>query len=347
MDPSKPGADRLGRVPTRGLGLTLIELLVSIGLGVVLVGLAYSAFTRVKASTERATVRVDLHASASVLRSHMQRDFGNLAPSLAFFARSRPQVVDASNPSRKTDTIEVVFMLTTAPLVSQSNFGEQFKSDYHWVRWRFVRAWRDVAGTWKPIGGRLYRSSSRPSRSWRTLSNATAFKAPGPLIDPVPGYQQWTSYAGREWFNMPRPLRDASQGIESLENNRYGMDTTVVDPTSAPLNRTTAAYGDIGDLTDLDSTEELVTDRMRDFAIGWVDAHGAVTTLSTGVAADHRIDGLYVDVTGPAGNPALAQLARRPRVMRVAFGLADGKTGIAQDFSFSVATPGLQPQIGQ
>jgi hypothetical protein len=53
-----------------------------------------------------------------------------------------------------------------------------------------------------------------------------------------------------------------------------------------------------------------------------------------------------MDVVGPAGNDYRTQLARRPRVIRIAMNVADDTGTVSQNFSFSIATPGLTPQPG-
>lgn len=325
--------------------MTLIELMVAVALGMAIIAMAWIAFVRANASTVRATARVDLHASAAVVREYLNRDLANAAPAIAFFARSQPQVAgtDAAGQPIRTDTVELVFMRTVNRLGDEasSDTWRQYKSEFCWVRWRYRRTWSEIAGTWQPTGGVLSRSSSTPAREWTTLST---FATPSPLVDPYVGSPPppaWMNYGGRAWLNLPRPLRDASQGIGSLDNNRYGIAAAHIDYRNGDM-------GDIGDLQDLDRSgnDRMVSDRVRDFAIGWHDAHGDDVQVTSAAAADHRIDGLYLDITGPAHNPYMEQLARRPRVVRVAFNLHAASAGVSQDFAFSVAMPGLQPQFG-
>lgn len=330
-----------GRLRT---AMTLIELVVSVSLGMVLIALAWSAFIRVKSSAARATMRVELHASAAIIREFLQRDLGDMAPARAMFVRSTPQVdqTAASGLIRvgdKLDTVEMVFMTCVSPLIGHPDQdGEgysnaQFKADYHWVRWRFQRVWRDG----QVVSSALYRSRSTPTRAWQTTAALAAT-----VKDPQTG-TNWSNYAGKDWINLPRPLRDASQGIPSLDNNRYGIPAAAIG----------SAYvkGDIGDLEDLDLNEQIVSSRVRDLAISWEPACQAMTpgtraaiTVTSGAAFDAagRIDGLLMDGSSPH--------AARPRIMRVAFNLADNGavgTGVSQDFAVSIATPGLLPQVGQ
>jgi Tfp pilus assembly protein PilE len=325
------------------VAMTLIEMLVAVALGMAIIAMAWTAFVRANASAARATARVDLHATAAVVREYLNRDVANMAPAIAFFARSTPQVAgtaDDGSPIR-TDTVELVFMRTVARLGSEMSAGSsrQAKSDFAWVRWRFQRVWSEVGGIWTPGEGRLFRSSSTPVREWTTLS---AYAPPAPLIDPVVGKPAWPDYGGARWLNLPRPLRDASEGIASLDFNRYGVPASAVDQRNSDMT-------DIGDLADLDRTgnDRLVSARVRDFAVGWVDARGRQFTVTSSTAADHRLDGLYMDVVGPANNPYQEQIAGRPRVVRATCSMADAATGVSQDFAFSVAAPGLHPQIGR
>lgn len=330
--------------------MTLVEMLIAVALGMAIIAMAWTAFVRANASADRATVRVDMHATAAVVREYLNRDLGNAAPAIAFFARSLPQVAgtDANGIPIRTDTVEMVFMSQASRMEDEMSTAEQRtrKSEFFWVRWRFLRTWQEVNGTWAPISGALYRSESTPTRLWKP-KNTLVPPVPVPETNPPnsdntptyltsPPVPKWTNYGDRQFLNLPRPLRDASGGIASLDNNRYG--TPVAHATQ-----------DIGDLADLDNpdNDKLVSNRVRDFAIGWQDAQGTAITMTSTSAADHRIDGLYLDVTGPKNNNHLGQLGKRPRVTRVAFNLADVKTGVTQDFSFSVAQPGLQTQMGQ
>jgi len=324
-------------------GLTLIELMVSLALGMTIIAMAWSAFMRTKTSTARATALVDLHASAAVVREYLNRDLANMAPTVAFFARSLPQVpgTDANGNAIQTDTVEMVFMRFVERLSDEASSDPNlnYKSDFVWVRWRFQRIWTPHGASWSPNAWALYRSVSTPARNWLTLS---AWTTPSPLTDPIYGQSSWVNYGGRSWLNIPRPLRDSSQGIGSLDNNRYGINPAFVDTGNSPV-------GDIGDLQDLDRPQNnrIISARVRDLAIGWHDGHGTDVQITSLAAADQRIDGLYTDVTGPAHNDYLGELSHRPRVVRVAFNLYDSPTGVSQDFSFSVAMPGFPAQIGQ
>jgi hypothetical protein len=314
-------------------GMTLIELLISIALGMMMVAVAWATFTKAKAAAARTSMRVELHTSASVYREHFQRDFANLSPATAFFARSIPQVAVGSD---KVDTVEVVFMRTIAPLRTQANeaITAQFMEDYHWVRWRFKRTWRQIGPDWKVVDHTLYRSRSSPTRRWNAVKtiagpnssiwdNGTMQLKPNAASDG----------GGLPYLNMARPLRDASSGIDSLEFNRYNT------PAASIVAGT--ELGDIGDLSDLDRNEEVSSTRVRDFAIGWVNAGGDSITVDSASPSDYRIDGLHMDVVGPAGNAYLSQLRKQVRLVRISFNLADG--GLSQDFSFSIATPGMTP----
>jgi type II secretory pathway component PulJ len=325
-----PGA-RQRRWRRGAAGLTLIELLVSITLGMILIALAWSAFVKCKDAAARTSLRVDLHTSASAYRELMQRDFANFSPATALFARSTPGVIVGTD---KVDTVEIVFMRSIHPLRTQYNesIAQQFMADYHWIRWRFKRTWRQVAGVWKVYDHTLYRSQSTPNRRW----NAVQTIAGSSYDDPTGGIKpNGADSGGLLYINIPRPLRDASAGIPALDFNTYNTPAASIVAGSGT--------GDIGDLTDLDRNELAASSRVRDFMVGWVDAGGNLVTVASDTAADQRIDGLYMDVLGPSGNAYATQLAKRPRVMRITMNLAEAN--VSQDFSFSIATPGLPPQF--
>lgn len=330
-------------------GMTLIELMVAVALGMGLIAMTWGGFVRMKDTVARTTARVGLHATASTIEEALRRDLGNLAPALACFARS---TVDAPDASTRVETVELVAMRTTAPLdklnaVAGSYDG--FLADHHWVRWRFVRTLKTSGAGWTVAASRLTRSESTPARVWKTLSTHTV--APS-VTDPANGTLR-SHYGGVLWLNIPRPLRDGTTwGIDGLTHNRYGVPPARIDPTT-PI-------GDIDDLADLDANERTASMQVRSFAVGWSDAGGQAVTVSPGVVADVRRDGLHLDVVGPENGlyptasvvPAVAgeprydyrpDLARRPRVMRVSIGMHDAATGVVQDFAFSVAAPGHGP----
>lgn len=317
-------------------GFTLIELLVSITLGMMLIALAWSAFVKTKDAAARTSKRIELHTSASIYRELLQRDFANLSPATAFFTRSTPRVVSGTD---EIDTLDVVFMRTIAPLRTQHDEGidQEFMADYHWVRWRFKRTWRQISGKWTVMDHTLYRSHSSPSRRWftdRAIVGApfSVYDPAADVTQPAGGVDNW----GLAYLNLPRPIRDASAGIAALDFNTYG--------TPAALNRDRGSHmADIGDLTDLDRNDQVSSTRVRDFMVGWVDAGGTMVSVSSDTAADYRLNGLHMDVVGPSGNPYKTQLARLPRIIRITMNLAEG--GVSQDFSFSIATPGLAPQF--
>lgn len=309
---------------------TLVELMISVAIGMLMIAVTWTAFTRVKTMTTRATARIDLHAAAASVRDAVAADLRNLAPSLAMFARSVPATVDATT---KTETVELVFMRPAAPLrtLGMRSDREQYLADNHWVRWRFTRTLKLRDGAWSVSTAALRRASSTPTRSWTTTSALAAS-----TTDPADGTLH-ADYGGTLWINIPRPLRDASQGITSLDNNRYGVPSAAIDPASP--------QGDIGDLADLDANEMVVSTDIRDFALGWARADGAAIGIHGRTAADLRVDGQYPDALGPAGNNHAAQAAARPQVLRVAMLMAKGD--VVQEMSFSVATPGLRAQIAE
>lgn len=337
-------------------GLTLIELLVATSLGVLVIALTWTAFSRAKQTAARATARVGLHQSAATLQDAFERDFANMSPALAMFVRSTP----ATSGSTKTERIEIIFMRSVAPLDKQASQGtyDRYLEDHHWVRWLFTRTYTQVAGVWQANSVSLRRSSSTPIRYWKTTS---AFTVSPSVVDPIDGSAR-AHYSGVAWINIPRPLRDASGGPDSLDNNRYGV----------PAGKISSDYpiGDIGDLADLDGNDQIVSTLVQDFQFGWADAGGNAMAVDGQTASVHNINGLYMDIVGPdngryldrrqnsivsppgvAMDASFAQydyrkdLSLRPRVIRFSLRLEDPTTHVTQVFSFSIATPSLTPSI--
>lgn len=337
-------------------GMTLIETLVASTLGVVLIAMTWTAFLHAKNTTERTRSLVGLHETAGIIQETFANDFATMAPALAMFVISTPTV----SGSTRSEQVDLVFMRSTAPLDKQASEStyDRYLADHHWVRWRFVRTLEQSGPTWTITAASLRRSTSTPIRHWKTTA---ALVPPAPVWDPL-GSGTWrSSYNGVNWINIPRPLRDAGGGVASLDANRYGVPATAIS-ADTPI-------GDIGDLTDLDANERILSRDVRDFSFGWVAMDGGSVTVTSDLAATHQINGLYLDVVGPdngryldarqdpsggSGPPLVAgipqydyrpDLSRRPRLVRIAFRLEDGDTPATQVFAFSVATPGLMPVV--
>jgi prepilin-type N-terminal cleavage/methylation domain-containing protein len=337
-------------------GMTLIELLIAVAIGMAMIALTWTSFVHTKSTVARTTARVDLHASAAQLEDALRRDLANLAPALASFARSATASTGADT---RTETVELVFMRTTSPLDKLNAVPGEFDNylaDHHWVRWRFTRSLQLVSGVWQVRSGALYRSSSTPARAWKTTAALSVLPS---VIDPSNAAPK-ANYQGVQWINLPRPLRDGKTwGIDGLRHNTYGVPAAAVDATT-PI-------GDIDDLADLDANERLASSQVRSFTIGWSDAGGQAFTVACGVAADERRNGLYLDVVGPENGtyPGAAvvppvssmldssivpydykpDLAARPRLIRFALGMRDDASAVAQDFAFSVAVAGPAPAV--
>lgn len=351
-------AHPISRTDVGRAALTLVEILVATALGAIITAMTWEVFLSTKSTAARASARVALHQASASLQDAFERDFGTMAPALALFVRSSPTV----SGSTRQESIEIVFMRSTAPLDKQASAGtyDRYLADHHWVRWLFTRTRTETAGTWTTTAATLKRSTSTPIRHWQTTAALTT--APS-VRDPLNGALRG-NYNGANWINIPRPLRDASAGVESLDFNRYGLAANHISPNT-PI-------GDIGDLADLIANEQLVSADVRDFTFGWVDAGGNPVSIDGGVAATHDIDGLYMDIVGPDNGryldrlqnprgsapgapmvPASPQydyrpaLSRRPRLVRIAFTLVDRPTRVHQAFSLSVATPGLMPRIDE
>lgn len=337
-------------------GMTLIETLVASALGTTLIALTWSAFLHAKQVTTRSMARVELHQTAAVIQDTFERDVSTLAPALAMFARSTP----TTSGTTHHEQIELIFMRSTAPLDKQSSQStyDRYLADHHWVRWLFTRTMTQNSGTWTIASSTLKRSTSTPIRHWRTTATLAP---PAPVWDPDPDTTR-SNYNNVNWINIPRPLRDASDGIDSLEYNRYGLPANTISPNT-PI-------GDIGDLTDLVANEQVLSSQVKDLLIGWVDAGGDAVAIDGQTAATFNLNGLHMDVVGPDNGRYLDQmqnpqpaapgpllrpgypqydyrpdLQRRPRLLRISFRLEDQGTRVSQVFTFAVATPGLLPPV--
>lgn len=320
-------------------GFTLVELLISVALGMLMMSIAWTVFSRSKAAAHATRERILLHQTASLVRQSMQRDFAVLSPTVAVFCRSLPDIALGNPENDRTDTVEFLTMSTLAPLggrYSPEGWLQVYKQDYHWVRWQFVRTRRPQPdGTTRTISHVLNRSQSTPVRAWKTNSNLKP-NSPAPRLN----QSSIVTYDGQTFANMSRPLRDAAEGVASLDNNRYNQPASTFK-SDERIN----VDGDIGDLADLNEADLTFSDQVRDFRIGWVDASGGEVSVGCDAAADHRINGLYLDITGPGGNAYMDQLKARPRIIRVSFSLANRNGSMNQNFALSFAAPGMMPTV--
>jgi Tfp pilus assembly protein PilE len=358
----------------RSPGMTLIELLIAVAIGMAMIALTWSSFVHTKSTIARTTARVNLHASAAQLEDALRRDLANLAPALASFARSSTTSTGADT---RSETVELVFMRTISPLDKLNSVPgtyDSYLADHHWVRWRFTRSMKLSAGVWSVQSGALYRSASTPTRMWKTTSALTVLPSVVDPANPPPAGTLKANYQGVLWINLPRPLRDATTwGIDGLRHNTYGVPANAVDATT-PI-------GDIDDLADLDENERLASTQVRSFTFGWSDTGGQAFTVACGTPVDERRNGLYLDVVGPDNGlypaagvvppvpavppvpmpvpPPVPQtwdptivpydykpdLSARPRLIRFAMGMQDEAAAVSQDFAFSVSVAGPAPAV--
>lgn len=323
----------------RRTAFTLVELLVSMALGMLMIAISWTVFSRSKSASQSTRDRILIHQNASLIRQVMQADFSVLPPTVAVFCRSQPDVAAGNPEGDRIDSLEFICMTTQAPLggrYSPEPWHQIYKQEFHWVRWRFVRTRRPQPdGSTRAISHQLCRSASTPVRAWK--ANGTL--APG---SPVPRLDtsDLASYDGQTFANIARPLRDASAGIASLDYNRYNQPAGTFK-----VDERINVDGDIGDFQDLEANERVFSTQVRDLRFGWVDGLGGEVAAGADAAADLRIDGLALDVLGPAGNPYLDQLRARPRILRVAFTMTNAAGSMGQNFALSFALPGMMPTV--
>ena len=125
-----------------------------------------------------------------------------------------------------------------------------------------------------------------------------------------------------QWFaNLPTPRRQALGGPESIDVNAYGSG----EPK------------DIGDYQDLLRTSVPIAMTCSALRVELVLMDGTVAAADGSTSAEHGLDGVLVDGTDSAA------IARRPRLLRIAFDLTDDRIHFTESFSFTVQAPGLLP----
>jgi hypothetical protein len=131
------------------------------------------------------------------------------------------------------------------------------------------------------------------------------------------------NYKDRSFRNLPTPQRVIIGGspADTLDADAYG----------------TGATGDIGDYRDLLDRAVPITVNCSDFTVEVVAQDGGTYTTSAAADSSYLANGQFVD---GRGGP---DLARRPRLVRLRFTLAEPGTGISETFSFSFQPPALLP----
>jgi prepilin-type N-terminal cleavage/methylation domain-containing protein len=285
--------------PTRSTGFTLIEVLISLAIGMALIALGWSAYRTSEQVVRRTQVRLALHQDAGQVQHAMTGDFRTVHHGGSW--RVEGQVATTGSIISVTAlraTLRTGWK-TADPFCASSNASwgvgrdagslysaAQTPTDLTWFRW-----------CWKA-------DSATPGTRMGTL-----FRAMNPRVR--------NGYLGTNWT---QPRRSASRPLSDNDwQTLFQTASTTFLTRNNPLS----------DEADLSASLVPIAFRVRDFAVAWTTSGGAVSgvdaaSLTTSLTS-HPIDGVWLD----ARDSTLPRL--RPAVLRMRFTLVDPAADLSND----------------
>lgn len=317
------------------LAFTLVEILIGISLGMILLGMATTAFVQMRAMAQRVEARISLNGRAETIYLQLDQRLSVAQQHGAF-------VIDPRQASIGGTTVPALRLLFLRAKEDQNDWDWTMQSwdgdttDLYWELWEF-----------RPDEHRLYQASTPPY--WD-------FKAPnGPIA------ALGADLKGKSFRNAPRPRRTLADPdwMSSLEDNQLFPKL----PRTTPISASLVATDDRGDWGVLQNELRLVCDGVKDLAWEAVANDGTVRTFTPGspanpwVVAGVWMDGRSSDGAnrqpGQAGwTYAGTELPSRPRLLRLrmtlqrplrsdATGSATSGAVIEQTYSFSFQLPAI------
>lgn len=305
---------------------TLIEVLIATTLALVLAAVAFGVFLNARKAVARAQARLELHQRARTTYDTLADSASSLQHTCALAVVAR-RADRSSAAALRAQPGEVSLLFLRGVLHDQdwrTGWGydgmRRASADMAWERWRWDRASRQLR---LARGRRLdtFISSDGAWRkdglSWTTPESFGIIAQPRRTFATLAGATTVGERIDRLWAE--------------LDSNRWGaMDDAQ----------------NVGDAGDLVRRETVLMDGVEDLVVDVVcgDGQGAGGGLGTRAsdAGDLCVvyDGLYVDGTASA-----AEVANRPRLLRLRFSLASRDGALVQPFTQSFPlTPFLPRQ---
>jgi type II secretory pathway pseudopilin PulG len=317
-------------------GFTLLELMVAWTLGMLVMGLAISAYQHTRKAITRAEALLRLHSTAGDIGEQWERDANCL---LQHVACNSTTTYSAGIKLRAQFT----GMAGQEPGFDNQLYDYPHDVDFAWFRWE-----------WNAADRRLSRAESPPPHwvPWYSSGTFSYLESDGVPPRPVFGMRcnPLRTYAEFEsgWKNWTDPLA-ADPSIPSQTRIYDHLFLTGVD-----VDGTTRTYGGFADelnsnvvgnringflgnmstatwssLPVPDPRRTLAND-VTDCSITVITRNGTVIT-DFGSGFDRSIDGQTQDGLGVRGD--------RPDLLRLTFTLTDRSTGLNQVFTFSAKAP--------
>lgn len=301
----------------RRRGMSLIELLTSVGICMLLSVIATVSFLQVRGILSRMQARVDMHNSARFLHQELSEQLAALQQDGAMWLETVPD--DGTGDGQVTLTFLKGKMDEHDFTTSNGSmwYGETngiYKTrctDLTWSQWH-----------WDQKHAMVSSGTTSPPRQTKLQSVWNG---------PNGNYQQ-------AWLvQMPQPLQLAvpypqampvGSSQAALSGNRYGSPDFI---------------NDVSDYQDLHDHLAPAFRNVTGFVIEMILNNGTVVDASVANALTLSLDGCYVDADTSTTSQGTNPYKLRPRLIRVLVDMTDPVTGTSQSFSFSFQPPGMLP----
>lgn len=353
---------------------TLLEILVSLSISMVLVGLAWSGFTQLRTMAQRNSAAAVQAMEAGTLYRRIEQDVSATVPGVQM--RIETTVLGAAyGGARALRLIAMRELASSNPGENQdtvTGFAEHpLGAVWYCWEWRppTLQEIADAAASGRKAPGSLWHGSSSASkRSHDFLVNR--FKGDGTLQSGMPG---WTTFRQQAAFRRSRLRVD-------LDDNDLRLTEGWYDGAQNGQDRADYATKPVrvdGDRTDLMREMGVAATGVLSCSLGWIDHQGYITRATdqgvavsdpAGAAVAHPglahwngeiriVDGLWRDGRGsgtadahpgdprsapdegdislPSGRRQDSQQAR-PAIVFVSFVLYDRQSGSETPFTFSM-----------
>lgn len=311
----------------RQTAFTLLELLVASSLGMIVMGLAISAYRHTQRAITRAEALLRLHRAAGDIGEQWELDANTLLQHVACNA--------TTTISGGTKTlVQFTGMRAVVHGFDNQVYDLPRDTDLAWLRWE-----------WQPADRRLTRAETPPpqwnpaflTRSLAFIEGNTARPIFGMRPNAVRTYAEFAT-GWKEWYD---PLSADPSAISQIRI--YDL----LFLTGTDVDGTTRTYGGLdservantlsqtlnGFISGMPAAAALVVpDPRRSIAEDVTDCVITVVTRNGATHQNRSFDGQSQNGVGP-------ERGERPALLRIAFTLTDRSTGLSQSFTFSAKAP--------
>jgi prepilin-type N-terminal cleavage/methylation domain-containing protein len=304
---------------------TLIEVMIATTLALVLAAVAFGVFLNARKAVERAQARLELHQRARTAYDTLAESAATLQHTCAMAVVAR-RSDRASEAALRATPGEVSLLFLRGVLHDtdwRTGWGydgmRRTSADMSWERWRWDRSTRQLRlSRGRRVSVFLNQDEAwrKDNLKWTTTENFGIIAQPRRVFATLAGAASVSDRITRLW--------------SELDSNRWGA---------------MADEQNVGDATNLDQRETVLMDGVDDLVMDVVcgDGQGGGGGLGTRASDEADLcvvyDGLYVDGTATA-----AEVAARPRLLRLRYALESRNGALRQVFTQSFAITPFLPR---